>query len=339
MAVYYNDVDPAVCAWLRELIAAGLLPGGEVDGRSILDVEPADLRGFAQCHFFAGIGGWPYALRLAGVAGDLSVWTGSPPCQPFSQAGQRKGQDDDRHLAPAFLRLVAACRPGLVFGEQVASAAVLGPVGGTARTAAADTAGWAWFDALADALEAACYAVAAADLPAAGIGAPHIRQRLFFGAVAMDAGAGGLGDSFGAGPQGRLGMPGGADQRAAGSAGLAGGLADGDGGFPGDGAIQRRRQHRREPTDGGAGDLDGPGADPAGTSPTHGVWSDPDWLFCRDGRWRPVEPGTFPLADGIPGRMGLLRGYGNAIVPPLAAEFVTAFLECLPEGNAWRRAA
>ena len=329
MAVYYNDADPAACAWLRELIAAGLLPAGEVDGRSILEVTPSDLRGFAHCHFFAGIGGWPYALRLAGVAGDLSVWTGSPPCQPFSQAGQRKGQDDDRHLAPAFLRLVEACRPELVFGEQVASAAVLGPVGGAARTAAAGAAGWAWFDAVADALEAASYAVAAADLPAASVSAPHIRQRLFFGAISLDPVAGGLGDGLGAGSQGRVGMRGGADQRAAGPAGLAGGLADGDGGLPGDGAIQRRRQHRREPPDGGAGDMDGSAADPEGTGPTHGVWRDPDWLLCRDGRWRPVEPGTFPLADGIPGRMGLLRGYGNAIVPPLAAEFVTAFLESL----------
>jgi DNA (cytosine-5)-methyltransferase 1 len=220
MAVYYNDADPASCAWLRELIAAGLLPEGEVDERSILEVEPVDLRGFAQCHFFAGIGGWPYALRLAGVAEDRSVWTGSPPCQPFAQAGQRKGQDDDRHLAPSFLRLVAACRPQLVFGEQVASAAVLGPVGGPARTAAEGPAGWAWFDALAADLEAASYAVAAADLPAAGFEgegngpvdrfprerAPHIRQRLFFGAVALDPG--GLGDGLGARSQGRIGMPG-----------------------------------------------------------------------------------------------------------------------------------
>lgn len=327
MAVYYNDADSAACAWLRELIAAGLLPRGEVDERSILDVEPADLRGFVQCHFFAGIGGWPYALRLAGVAEDLSVWTGSPPCQPFSQAGQRKGPDDDRHLAPAFLRLVAACRPGLVFGEQVASAAVLGPAGRAGRAATEGPAGWAWFDALAADLEAASYAVAAADLPAAGIGAPHIRQRLFFGAFALDPS--GLGDGIGAGSQGRVGMPGGADQRAAGPAGLAGGLADGDGGLARNGEIQRGRQHRCEPPDGGAGDLDGPAADPAGTGPTHGVWSDPDWLFCRGGRWRPVEPGSFPLADGIPGRMGLLRGYGNAIVPPLAAEFVTAFMESL----------
>ncbi|MGS4947611.1 DNA cytosine methyltransferase [Meridianimarinicoccus sp. RP-17] len=324
MAVYYNDADPAACAWLRELIAAGLLPDGEVDERSILEVEPADLRGFAQCHFFAGIGGWPYALRLAGVATDLSVWTGSPPCQPFSQARQRKGQDDDRHLAPAFLRLVAACRPQIVFGEQVASAAVLGRVGGAARTSTEDPADWAWFDALATEMEAASYAVAAADLPAAGIGAPHIRQRLFFGAVAVESG--GLGDGFGAGSQGRIGMPRGADQRATRPTGLAGGLADGDGGLARHKQVQRGRQHRCEPQDGEAGRLV-EGANPAGTRATDGVWRAPDWLFCRDGRWRPVEPGTFPLAHGIPGRMGLLRGYGNAIVPPLAAEFVTAFLE------------
>jgi DNA (cytosine-5)-methyltransferase 1 len=326
MPAYYNDADPAACAWLRELIAAGHLPAGEVDERSILEVEPTDLRGFAQCHFFAGIGGWPYALRLAGVAEDRSVWTGSPPCQPFSQAGQRKGQDDDRHLAPSFLRLVAACRPEFVFGEQVASAAVLGPVGGAARTAAEGAAGWAWFDALAADLEAASYAVAAADLPAASIGAPHIRQRLFFGAVALDPG--GLGDGLGARSQGRVGMPGRSDQCAARPAGLAGGLADGDGGLACHRAIQRGRQFGCEPEDGEAGGLVDV-AEPAGTDATDGVWRDPDWLLCRDGRWRPVEPGTFPLADGIPGRMGLLRGYGNAIVPPLAAEFVTVFLESL----------
>lgn len=332
MAVYYNDSDPAACAWLRELIAVGQLPAGEVDERSILDVEPSDLRGFTQCHFFAGIGGWPHALRLAGVAEDWPVWTGSPPCQPFSQAGQRKGQNDDRHLAPAFLRLVAACRPDLVFGEQVASAAVLGASGRTAGTAAADTAGWAWFDALADALEAASYAVAAADLPAACIGAPHIRQRLFFGAVAMEPGDGGLGHGLGARSQGRCGMSECPYQCAAGPTGLVGGLADGDGRIAGHRELQRSRQYRCQPQDRGATELGGPLVDPAGTGATDGVWRDPDWLLCRDGRWRPVEPGTFPLADGISGRMGLLRGYGNAIVPPLAAEFVTAFLECLPEG-------
>ncbi|GIX15404.1 MAG: hypothetical protein KatS3mg118_3363 [Paracoccaceae bacterium] len=238
MAVYYNDADPAACAWLRELIAAELLPAGEVDERSILEVEPADLRGFAQCHFFAGIGGWPYALRLAGVGQDLSVWTGSPPCQPFSQAGQRKGQDDDRHLAPAFLRLVAACRPELVFGEQVASAAVLGPVGGTARTAAeVRLAGrgstlWrlTWKRHLTPSRRPICRLRASARRTSASgcSSAPSPGQ------------PGGLGDSLGAGSQGRIGMPGGADQRAARPAGLAGGLADGDGGLARDGQRTTR---------------------------------------------------------------------------------------------------
>ena len=45
---------------------------------------------------------------------------------------------------------------------------------------------------------------------------------------------------------------------------------------------------------------------------------------------RPVEPGIFPLAHGVSGRLGQLRAYGNAIVPPLAAEFVAAFMECRP---------
>jgi DNA (cytosine-5)-methyltransferase 1 len=325
MAVYYNDSDPAASSWLRELISTGLLPEGEVDARSILEVAPADLRDFTQCHFFAGIGGWPHALRLAGLPEDRPVWTGSPPCQPFSMAGQRKGEDDDRHLAPAFLHLVFACRPGLVFGEQVASAAVLGPAGGAARRAAESSAGRAWFDALATELEAASYAVAAADLPAAGFEgsgngpvdrfprerAPHIRQRLFFGAVALDTAEGRLADTDDTRPQGRFGMPGRADQRSARPAGLAGRLAGGV----------------------------GRGASPAGAVATDGVWDDPDWLLCRDDRWRPVEPGAFPLADGIPGRVGLLRGYGNAIVPPLAAAFVTAFLDCTPGIAAWRRAA
>ena len=67
------------------------------------------------------------------------------------------------------------------------------------------------------------------------------------------------------------------------------------------------------------------------TNPHHGFWSDADWLGCRDGKFRPVEPGTFPLANGIPARVGRLRGYGNAIVPKVAAEFIKAFMEAVNE--------
>ena len=124
---YYNEYDKHAAAWLRELIAQKLIPAGEVDERSILDVQPDDLRPFTQCHFFAGIGGWPYALRLAGIPATRRLWTGSCPCQPFSTAGQQKGQEDERHLWPAFFNLIRECRPPTIFGEQVASSLVVGP--------------------------------------------------------------------------------------------------------------------------------------------------------------------------------------------------------------------
>jgi DNA (cytosine-5)-methyltransferase 1 len=180
--IYYNDNDPMICAWVRQLMLDGLIPHGVVDSRSILDVQPADLEGFTQCHFFCGIAGWAQALNLAGWPSTRPVWTGSPPCQPFSVAGKSEGKDDARHLAPHFISLVGACRPPVLFGEQVASSAVFGKSAKRVRGAPE----WTWLDDLSDRLEAAHYAVGASDIPAAGIGAPHIRQRTFFGAVRLD---------------------------------------------------------------------------------------------------------------------------------------------------------
>lgn len=119
MAAYYNEFDKPTAAWLRELIKVGLIADGEVDERSIKDVDASDLDGFTQCHFFAGIGGWSYALRLAGLADDVPVWTGSCPCQPYSTAGKGLGDADERNLWPDFHWLIRECRPHVVFGEQV----------------------------------------------------------------------------------------------------------------------------------------------------------------------------------------------------------------------------
>lgn len=66
MTVYYNEIDPYAAQQLRNLIAAGHIAYGHVDERSIVDVRANDLAGFVQCHFFAGLGGWPLAFRLAG---------------------------------------------------------------------------------------------------------------------------------------------------------------------------------------------------------------------------------------------------------------------------------
>jgi DNA (cytosine-5)-methyltransferase 1 len=141
----------------------GLILPGVVDERGIEEVSPNDLRGFDQCHFFAGIGGWSRALLLARWPDDKPVWTGSCPCQSFSNAGARRGFDDARHLWPELFRLIKECQPPTVFGEQVAAAI-----------------GFGWLDQVAGDLESADYAVGAAVFPAASVGAPHERDRLYF---------------------------------------------------------------------------------------------------------------------------------------------------------------
>lgn len=303
---YYNEWDKVAAAWLRELIKQGHIPFGVVDERSITEVKPEDLDGFTQCHFFAGIGGWPLALRLAGVSEDTPLWTGSPPCQPFSAAGKQLGQFDPRHLAPVFLDLISECRPPVLFGEQVAPAIAK-----------------SWMCDLQTHLEGEDYAVGFAVLPACSVGAPHKRERLFFGAHE-------LADANNARPQRREGMPECAYQQPVGAGSVESELAY---------SSQCGRGKERENTRGGAiGDSEEGWASRRGTSSGdnatnshHGFWSDADWLDCRDGKFRPVEPGTFPLANGIPARVGRLRGYGNAIVPQVAAEFIKAFMGAVNE--------
>lgn len=168
---YYNEIDKGAAQWLRELIKEGHIANGEVDERSIEDVVPTELMGYTQCHFFAGIGVWSYALRNAGWDDSRRVWTGSCPCQPFSSAGKGKGVADERHLWPAWLHLIGECRPEGLFGEQVGKAA-----------------GRAWLDIVQNDLEAANYAAWAICFNACSVGAPHIRQRLYWMAVALGDG-------------------------------------------------------------------------------------------------------------------------------------------------------
>lgn len=163
MVAYYNEFEPYAAQWLENLIAAGHIAPGHVDRRSIADVRARDLEGYTQCHFFAGLGGWSLALRLAGWSDDRPVWTGSCPCQPFSSAGQGKGQADERHLWPEWHRLISECKPAKIFGEQVSKAIAHG-----------------WLDEVKHDLESSDYAFAAAILPACAVQAPHERERIFF---------------------------------------------------------------------------------------------------------------------------------------------------------------
>jgi len=333
--VYYNEIDPFCVSWLWSLIGEGHIASGVVDSRPIEDVPPEDLEGFTQCHFFAGIGGWSYALRLAGWPDDRPVWTGSCPCQPFSAAGKGAGFADERHLWPYWFYLIEQCRPPTIFGEQVASKAVD-----------------AWIDLVHADLEGMGYAFGGVAFPAAGVGAPHIRDRTYWVGDANVSVAEQLArqrarpaEAESARAFGQLDRPG-ASLR----------LADADGGNTSAERQQRSGEQRQQPQDGGAGGvadaehdghhrpnrataladrhesdgrlLDGDCA--AGSErpgPTNGYWRAADWLGCTDGKWRPVEPGTFPLAHGVPNRVGRLRGYGNCIVPQVAAEFIKSYMD------------
>ena len=299
--VYYNEIDPFAVVWLKELMKDGLISEGDIDTRSIREVMPDDVRNYTRVHFFAGIAGWEQALKLAQWPIDRPVWTGSAPCQSFSVAGKQKGTEDERHLWPEFFRLIKECHPFNVFGEQVEGAIRHG-----------------WLDLVSADMEREGYAIGSVVLGAHSLRAHHIRQRLYFVAESesergcwwqsggsQESGGSGkvdsLGDSDNQGSQGRSGMPESGGEFAVGPTGLA------------------------------------------------NFWSDCVWLPCRDGKWRATESTIIRLADGVSdglgfvrhgnreilnpliketkNRVGRLKGYGNAIVPQVAAEFIRAYMD------------
>lgn len=375
---YLNEYHKTTAEWLRRLSATGRIPEAFVDDRSITEVLPQDIAGYGQAHFFAGIAGWCEALRLAGFPETVNIWTGSPPCQPFSVAGKQKGKDDERHLAPVWLELIRQCRPTIIAGEQVAAAIAKG-----------------WIDDLQVHLEREGYAVGYAVLPACNVGAPHKRERLFFCAYRLDisdadrhllanhdsqqrnrsgtqwsgrrpkptvvrsiisvansndhrqqsgSGCGSCSESPAAGYdvgrrsaacelayQQRDGRERGLSRRprkewqaingSTGCGSTVDGLANTSSVH--DNQCHHNAEHRRaleaeqDRVGGGNNDAD----------PLAGFWAGADWLGCRDGKFRPVEPGTQPLANGVSNRVVKLRGFGNAIVPQVAAEFLKAFMD------------
>lgn len=384
MAAFYNEIDPDAAHVLRVLISEGVIAPGVVDTRSIKELTPDDVKGFTQVHFFAGGGLWSVAARLAGWPDDRHLWTGSCPCQPFSAAGKGGGVDDPRHLWPDFFRLIRACRPPVVMGEQVAGAP-----------------GYGWFDGVRADLAGEGFASRVVDIPACAVDAPHIRQRLYWVAVGdaerrgrdgarlpdgawtqvpVTAGADGrepvspavgmvnaprlgrregwpehelrsgrpalagadaqgvtLGDAFGSRLEGQPRhvanghRPGWVEQDAAGSVAPADGggldVADAERSEWWAGDDRRRsdyaaQAYRRVEGAGEFGERH-----PSSERRNGSFWADAEWLACHDGKARRTQPGVRLLVDGLPGRVGLWRIAGNAIVAPLAAEVIAAFLD------------
>jgi DNA (cytosine-5)-methyltransferase 1 len=343
---YYNEFDNNAAAWLRELIDMGELPPGTVDDRSILDVVPDDLAGYRRCHFFAGIGGWEVASQIAEWNGP--IWTASLPCQPFSAAGKQLGTADHRHLWPVFHRLVSECGPAILVGEQVAS-----------------KAGREWFAAVRADLEALGYAVGAADLCASSIGSPHIRQRLYWCAIRMGnsgserrqqiPGSAFEDEATHGGARRNRGEPDSDHFSASAGEGDAGYWTDpvyvpcADGKWRplprrlsnSDGTERETREpfpsrndaagirHRRITHDRILGRVSDSDGGPTESCPQQSFDVLPPLLV--RGRGEGVPEDQIDPDETAEGRVMRLKGYGNAIVPPLAAVFLETVAEIVEE--------
>lgn len=310
MQAYYNEFDPKAAAWLRQLIKNGNITPGEVDERSIKEVKADDLVGFDRVHFFAGIGTWDYCLNQAGW-GDRPIWTASLPCQPFSAAGKGLGKADERHLLPHYLNLVRECRPNIQIGEQVERAIAHG-----------------WLDDLQATMEAEGYAVGHCVLGAHSIGAPHIRQRLYW-----------VGISDSPGSQQRIETT---------KTARHGDTFEPTGSISGMGYTEHdgRIASEIEGSDGASFQDSTAGKDSTFEFEGTGTSESLSWVYCRDNKYRPVKPGIQPLVDGVTGGMVYssdpsepinanatqearamrLKGYGNAIQAQTAIAFIRAYL-------------
>ena len=101
------------------------------------------------------------------------IITGGFPCQPFSVAGKQQGTGDDRHLWPEMFRIIKAFKPRFAIGENVRG--IVNIQDGVV------------FETVCTDLESEGYEVQPFNIPAASVGAPHRRERIWFIAVREDA--------------------------------------------------------------------------------------------------------------------------------------------------------
>jgi len=260
------------------------------------------------------------------------IITGGFPCQPFSIAGKQKGTSDDRHLWPEMFRIIKTFQPRFVIGENVRG--IVNIQDGLV------------FETVCTDLESEGYEVQPFNIPAAGVGAPHRRERIFFLAIREDV-ANTIGNDEGeeisrgngeedfvqeehrkndhssrfssgasairSSDHGHENM---ANTESIGS--HVGGLGQHQGARSGQGEI------------GGASsqdDANSYGKRLQGFRTEHKLRNSEEEEQTSGNSWWQSEPNVGRVAHGISGRVYRLKGLGNSIVPQIAEEIGKAIIK------------
>lgn len=237
--------------------------------------------------------------------GTIDLITGGYPCQPFSLAGKRKGQKDDRHLWPEVLRIIEKARPRMVLCENVAGHVSMG------------------LDSVLSELESIAYTGEPLVIPACAVDAKHRRDRVWI--IAYDDRAAirhaeeliQRSESEAQPPHdGEKGLISNTDNTRQCSDDEKGGEKGDDFGICS--KVLAAARGVRQPRQGAPGD--------AVSSETE---RKREATITRNGSERcerSIEPAVGRVAHGIPQRLDRLKGLGNAIVPQVAAEILRAMI-------------
>ena len=267
---------------------------------------------------------WPHVPILNDVADvdesapRVDVLAGGFPCQPVSHAGRRKAQDDERWLWPHVKRCIRVLRPRGVLLENVPGLLTAG------------------FDDVIGGLAACGYDAEWDCIPAAALGAPHLRDRVFIIAAPAMADAAQLQRDGGDDNASKRSQPGALSE-------------SGNGGWPSPMAHADefrchggagRESWRREQSENRSAPMANPVSvgQPRQGEPVH--TGDPaqgekgETAQPLDGGIKgiwPAEPNVGRVANGVPNRVDRLRALGNAVVPQVAEYVGWQFLNMMGE--------
>ena len=238
------------------------------------------------------------------------IITGGFPCQPFSIAGKQKGTNDDRHLWPEMFRIIKELKPRWIIGENVRG--IVNIQDGVV------------FETVCTDLESEGYEVQAFNIPAAGVGAPHRRERIWI--VANSRRTLRQGSSIREKNENETRKED-ADQHQRSSSPSKSNVANTES-FSSD--VRGREEHQEERD--GQSEIRGKSGKDVANASTGRRTSQGKQIPTRGNgiehqSWWQSEPDVGRVAHGVPGRVHRLKALGNSIVPKIAEEIGKAIMK------------